>query len=101
LAEYDELLKDYAARGHEIPYMEDDQVKGLYEGFDILERALESRQAPWEGPRAREPFAKTENRTINFIRDSAENVVSTIRSDLHGRVIQGANDDYKICLWFV
>jgi two-component system, NtrC family, sensor kinase len=99
LIDYDELLKDYAARGHEIPYMEDDQVKGLYESFDGLERALERRSAPSDG--FREPFAKTEHVTIGNIRDGAENVVATIRNDLHNRVIQGANEDYKICLWFV
>jgi two-component system, NtrC family, sensor kinase len=99
LADYDELLKDYAARGHEIPYMEHDQVKGLYESFDMLDKALESQGAPSVGPR--NSFALAASKTINSVLDSAENVVSTIRTDLHGRVIQGANEDYKICLWFV
>jgi signal transduction histidine kinase len=101
LQDYDNLLKEYSDRGHDIPYAyrEAEQVKGLFEDFDRLDKALEDAH---EGGTVLLPFVQldTNRRIIDRIQDSTQDVVTMIHSDLRERVIKGANTAYKICLWF-
>jgi len=102
LQDYDALLKEYADRGHDIPYAykEAEQVQGLFEDFDRLDEALQQEHEP----RASRPIFGEEEankKIIDRIRDATEDLVTMIRKDLRDRVIDGANWDYKICLWFV
>ncbi|HYV37885.1 MAG TPA: HAMP domain-containing sensor histidine kinase [Gemmataceae bacterium] len=101
---YDKLIKDYTDRGFEIPYAykERDIIDGLFRGFDHLEDQLgkveffggdAGRRSLAEDPKIKKP--------IDSIRDSAEDLLATIRGDLCERVINGANLDYKLSLWFV
>jgi signal transduction histidine kinase len=104
LEDYDKQIKEYADRGHEVPYAlkETDQVKGLFENFDRLENALRNLQGHAGDPR-RDPLLldKDIKPIVDLIKDAADNIVNEIYDDLYRRVIEGAQYDYKLCLWFV
>jgi two-component system, NtrC family, sensor kinase len=103
LKEYDALLSNFSDRGCEIPYAHDEriQVNGLFADLDEMQKKVQLEYTPTTFQRT-SFIAEPDNKAlIDRIQDGSEDIVSMIRKDLRGRVIEGAVDDYKVSLWFV
>jgi two-component system NtrC family sensor kinase len=104
LQDYDDQLKEYSSHGQEIPYALDESthVEGLFQNFSQLKQFLD--KDPGVGGFNAYSLVKDNSdikKTIDMIVQGADDLETLIRNDLENRVIKGANDDYKVSLWFV
>jgi two-component system, NtrC family, sensor kinase len=104
LNKYDERLQEYqeAAQQSDYAIHQREEIEGLRENLARLSTVvlLDAEQAGTgiSSPaplRSRSEFQEP----LNLIRGGADDLVSAITGELRGR-LDGANWDYKICLWF-
>ncbi len=102
---FQKQLEDYTERGgtYHYGYEEYEQGTGLLATLDLLDKAVPDVNLIVYGsnltPQAlvEEPRIK---KLLNQCNQSADGLVGIIRRDLNELMVN-ANDDYKICLWFV